>query len=269
MRRDLTRDLQALDRLSVPDLLEDAERRALGPDPEHVPGPNPSRRRLVAASLAVAVVGLAIAGFVWLTDAFRSSPTPAEPLGSNYVFSNVTLEGSTLDGEAESFMIRFEVSWSDETPPGVHRCVFRLIDEKGAVVGVRVDWVLWEPSPNVAVDLPAVGDARPVSADARCDPERLDTPGIANIEESIVPIVDEEGRIEDFSEELNRRIDAWSQRFSIGSMSQDELAANVTALRDAFGSVPTDEPNADLDELIGRISRLCALVEPTVAVRSC
>jgi hypothetical protein len=223
---------------------------------------------VVAVSLAVAVVGLAIAGFIWLTDAFRSSPEPAEPLGSNYVFSNLTLEGSTLDGEVESFMIRFEVSWSDETSPGVHRCKFRLIDEEGDAVGERIDWVLWDPSGNVAVDVTAVRDARPASADARCDPQRLDTPGIAVIEESIVPTVDDEGRIEDISEELNRRIDAWSQRFSIGSMSQDELAANVTALRGAWpGS--RDYPNADFEELIGRIGRLCALVEPGVAVRGC
>jgi hypothetical protein len=165
--------------------------------------------------------------------------------------------------------MRFEVSWSDETPPGVHRCAFRLIDEEGDVVSERVDWILWKPSDNVAVEVPAVSDDRPVSADARCDPERLDTPGITNIGESIVPNVNDEGRIEDFSEELNRRIDAWSQRFSIGSMSQDVLAANVIALHDAFGSVPRDDPNADLDELMGRIGRLCVLVESTSDVRWC
>jgi len=266
MRRDLTRDLQALDRLSVPDLLEDAERRAFGPIRDAL-RPHPSRRRMVTASLTVAVVGLAIAGFVWLNDAFRSSPEPAEPLGSNYVFSNVRAGGSS-PGDPDHDWIRFEVSWSDETSPGVHRCVFRFIDEEGDVVSERVDWVLWKPADNVAVDVPVVSDDRPVFADASCDPERLDTPGIANIEESLVPRQGDDGRIEDFSEELNRRIDDWSQRFSIGSMSQDELAANVAALRDAFpGS--RNYPNADFQELLGRITRLCSLVEPTFDVRWC
>jgi hypothetical protein len=52
MRRDLTRDLQALDRLSVPDLLEAAERRALGADRDDALGPSPSRRRVATASLS-------------------------------------------------------------------------------------------------------------------------------------------------------------------------------------------------------------------------
>ena len=70
------------------------------------------------------------------------------------------------------------------------------------------------------------------------------------------------GRIDDYSEELNRRVDAWSQRFSIGSMSQNELAANVTALRDASTrSVVENVASADFEELMGRI-------EPSVRPRS-
>jgi hypothetical protein len=272
MRRDLTRDLEVLDRLSVPELLEDAERRALGPDRGPVLGPSPARRRVMAASLlTVAVVGFAIAGFAWLSSVFRAMPAPpAEPVGSNYVFSNVRPGGSSLAGDPENFLIRLEVSWSGETSPGVHRCVFRLLDEDGDVVAERADWVLWHPSDNVALDVPSVSNGRPVSAVARCDLERLDTPGITSIEESLVLSADDDGRIDDYSEELNRRVDAWSQRFSIGSMSQNELAANVTALRDASTrSVVEDVASADFEELMGRINRLCDLVQPTMDVRGC
>jgi hypothetical protein len=202
MRRNLTRDLAVLDRLPTSDLLEEAERRALDPDGGHEIQPGRRRRRAMTASLAVAVMGLAIATFVWLSSAFRATPAPpAEPTGSNYVFTNVQPYAFPNHDESANVLIRFDVSWSGETSPGAHRCVFRLLDAEGAVVAQRVDWTLWKPAEGYLVDVASVTPviARPASADARCDPERLDTPGIASIEDPLVPNVDEDGRIEDFS----------------------------------------------------------------------
>jgi hypothetical protein len=270
MRRDLTLDLAALDRLPTSDLLDEANRRALDPGRGHDLDPAPSRRRATTGSLAVAVVGLAIATFVWLSSAFRTTPAPpAEPTASNYVFTNVRPGAFPPDADEADVVIRFDVSWSGEDSPGVHRCVFRLFDVEGAVVAERIDWTPWKPADGYAVEVPRVTPARPESAEARCDAERLDTPGIASIEDPIVPNVDEDGRIEDFSEELERRVDAWSQHFSVGSMSQEELAANVAALANARSRYADDLGLDRLSELLARISRLCDLVDPTMDVRGC
>jgi hypothetical protein len=261
MKRDLTRELQVLDRLPVPDMLEDAERRALGPGRDPGPDLDPTRRWLAVVSLGVVAVGVAIGGFVWLNSAFRTAPRPpAQPTGPNYVFSNVRPDDLHTDRE-DNILVRFEVSWSEGSHPGIHRCVFRALDAEGEVVSERVDrWFSSEPSRNAALDIPAPSSPA-VTAEAGCDPERLDTPGVAHV----VPLDPAEtGRdLESWLEALEPRVEGWAVRFDVGSMSVEQLAANIAALTDPsayrrFGSV--NEEGWASTELRMRAERLCRLI---------
>jgi hypothetical protein len=261
MKRDLTRDLEVLDRLSAPDLLEDAERRALGPDRGPVLSPSPYRRRAVTASLTVAVVGLAIGGFVWLSSAFRATPAP--PAGSTepgYVFTNVRPHPGGSDGDG-NIQVRFEVAWSTETFPGLHRCRFQALDLEGDVVSELGRDIAFGRTDNVWIDVPPpsddVGSARVV-----CDPERLDTPGIADVTPLDPAVV---GRDPDrLFQALDTRVDDWAAQFRIGSMSVEQLAWNIEALG---SSVVTGHLAFSGDAQVWawhewqmRIARLCVLL---------
>jgi hypothetical protein len=261
MKRDLTRDLEVLDRLSAPDLLEEAERRALGPDRGPVLSPSPYRRRTVTASLTVLVVGFAIAGFVWLGSAFRATPAPsAGSTEPSYVFMNVRPHPGESDGDG-NIQVRFEVTWSTETFPGLHRCRFQVLDLEGNVVSELGRNVAFGRTDDVWIDVPPpsddVGSARVV-----CDPVRLDTPGIADV----TPLDPADvGRDPDrFVEALDARVDDWAARFRIGSMSAEQLAWNMEALS---SSVVTGRLNFTGDaqawawqEWQMRIARLCMLL---------
>jgi hypothetical protein len=260
MRRDLTRDLEVLDHLSVPELLEDAERRALGPDRGPVLGPSPARRLVVTASLAMAVVGLAIAGFVWLSSAFRATPAPpAEPADPNYVLTHVRLDPSHVEPEG-NILIRLEVSWSNGTYPGIHRCVFRASGTDGRVVSERVErWMALEETDNLAIEVPQPSSSA-VAADAWCDPERLDAPGIADLEPLDPASV--AGEPDAFDAEVERRTDEWAALFSIDSMTTEELAANMAAMGygRVHGRFSGDEQMWAWLELRSRWARLCSLL---------
>jgi hypothetical protein len=259
MKRDLTWDLEVLDRMSVPDLLEDAERRAQGPDRSPVPSPSPYRRRTVTASLTVVVVGLAIAGFVWLSSAFRAPPAP--PAGSTepgYVFTNVRPHSGESDGDG-NIQVRFEVTWSTETFPGLHRCRFQALDLEGNVVSELGRDIAFGRTDDVWMDVPPpsgdVGSARVV-----CAPERLDTPGIADV----TPLDPADvGRDPDrFVEALDTRVDDWAARFRIDSMSAEQLAWNMEALSSSVvtGHFIGDAQAWAWQEWQMRIARLCMLL---------
>jgi hypothetical protein len=255
MRRDLRRDLEVLDRLSVPDLLEDAERRALGPDRGSALGPSPSRPRLLTSLLTVAVVGLAVAGFVWLSSAFRATPAPpANSTEPSYVFTNVR-----PDPDEEGMRIRFEVIWSTEISPGLRRCRFQALGLNGNVVSELGRDIAFGPADSVWIDVPpptdAVGSARVV-----CDPERLDTPGIVDV----VPLDPADVGLDPdrWVEALERRVDGWAARFVIDSMTAEQLAWNIEALSSyaITGQFPGDAQAWAWQEWHMRIARLCVLL---------
>lgn len=267
MRRDLARDLEALDRLPAPDLLEEAEGRARGQSRGSDLDLVPSRRWLRAVPLGIAALAVAIGVFVLLNAAFRTAP-PTPPAGSNgpsYVFSNVRLDSTGPDGEG-NILVRFEVAWSEETYPGIHHCVASAFGAGGQVVSQRVErWIAFEPSDNVAFDVPPPS-ASATSAEVTCDPERLDTPGIADVVPLDPAMVGRE--LEAWNAELERRTDTWAQRFSINTMSDEELAANIVALGYAsvnrtdasFPGPGSDEWLWARDELLMRAARLCHLL---------
>ena len=133
-------------------------------------------------------------------------------------------------------------------------------------MGHRVDrWQAFKPSAEYAFDVPPTG-APAVSAEVRCDPERLDTPGIADV----VPLDPASvGRdLEAWNAELESRTDSWAQRFSIDTMSEEEVAANIAALGwtsairtdAAFPRAGSDEWFWAFDELRARAARLCPLL---------
>lgn len=269
MKRDLTRDLQVLDRLPVPDMLEDVERRAL--DPRRAPelDVGPTSRWSTALLLGIATIGLAIVGFAWLSSAFRTGPRPpASPAEPNYVFSNVRPDAAHTDPEG-NILIRFEVSWSEGSHPGVHRCVFRALGADGGIVSERIDpWTTFDRSANAAIDAPAPSSPA-ITAQAACDPERLDTPGVARL----VPLDPAEAGadLDSWLQVLERRVDEWADRFDVGSMSAEELSANIAALRDPsayrrFGSA--DEEDWASTELRMRAERLCLLLPERPLARS-
>lgn len=258
MRRDLTRDLQVLDRVQAPDLLEDSQRRARGPNRDYEHDLGPSRRWLRAVPLGIAALAIAIGGFVWLNSAFRATAPrpPAQPTGPNYVFSNVKLDASHPDEEG-NILIRFEVSWSGDSFPGIHRCTFQTLGSDGGIVSEWVRRMAFRPSDNVGVDVPPPpGEA---TAHVGCDPQRLDTPGIAEL----IPLDPAEAGSDPdvWIETLEHRVDEWAERFDIGSMSPEQLAVNMEAL----GSLSVtghfgDEQKWAWTEWGMRRQRLCVLL---------
>jgi hypothetical protein len=267
-----------LDRLDMPDLEEEVDRRRLvPPDQDHL-APSAAPRRLVPILLGLIAIGLSVGGFVWLRSAFRAvePPPPAQPrpAEANYVFSEVRVE--TMQGQA-GVALWFRVSWSDGTYPGIHRCVFRVLDEDGKTVAERVEplstWTETIEENETGVGLPLDEPSRfPARGEAVCAPERLDTPGIADLEpldpELAEGVQHQEIGLDVFFRAIDRRTDIWAERFEIGSMTIEQLAANVAALRLGRGRLPgsTEDQGLASWELDIRSIRLCELIPKDDAI---
>ena len=265
-----------LDRLDMPDLEEEVDRRRLVPPDQDRLATSGAPRRLVPILLGLIVIGLSVGGFVWLRSAFRAvePPSPAEPAESNYVFSGIRVE--TIQGQA-GVMLWFRVSWSDGTYPGIHRCVFRVLDEDGNTVAERVEprstWAETTGENEVGMGLPVDETSGvPVRGEAVCAPERLDTPGIADLEpldpELAEGVQRQEIGLDVFFRAIDRRTDIWAERFEIGSMTIEQLAANVAALRLGRGRLPgsTEDQALASWELDIRSIRLCELIPKDDAI---
>lgn len=105
-------------------------------------------------------------------NATANEPTAtAEPTG-NYVFHDVGVKEST----PHQAKISYWVSWSSESFPGVHRCIWTAFGEDGEVVGEFTENLSeTDPPPrgaNASFGLSVTDTA--VSASVVCDPARLD-----------------------------------------------------------------------------------------------
>jgi hypothetical protein len=261
MKRDFTRDLQVLDRFSSPDLFEEAQRRARVSGRDLELASSSAHRGLTSLALVVVALGIAIGGFVWLNDAFRSSPAPPADATPGYVFTNVRPYTGQPD-EDGYIQIGFDVAWSTEVFPGLHRCRYQALGLEGHVVSERTSVIAFRPGEGVRVDVPSpsdeVGSGRVV-----CDPERLDTPGIAEV--TPLDPADVGRDLDRWLDALETRVDEWAARFRIDSMSAEELAWNIEALSSSVVTGVTGRFDGDAqawawEEWRMRIARLCVLL---------
>jgi hypothetical protein len=258
MDRDLKRDLRVLDRVATPDLFEEAERRAVLLAQPIATAEGSPRRLVAVVTLAVVSLGLAIGGFVWLTAGFRSRPAPPATATTGYVFTDVRPYTGHPD-EDGNIQIGFDVAWSTEAFPGLRRCRYQALGLEGDVVSERASVIAFRPVEGVRVDVPPpsaeVGSGRVV-----CDPDRLDTPGIAEI--TPLDPADVGRDLDRWLDALESRVDEWAARFRIESMSAEELAWNIEALS---SSVVTGHFSGDAQawawtEWQMRAERLCVLL---------
>ena len=261
MKTDLSRRFAALDRIAVPDLAPGVSRRVTGGalPANAVP---PRRRIALLGSLALLVLAGSIASFVWLRAFFETEPLPpqTEPR-SNYVFSNVRVDASSVDPEG-NVLIRFDVAWSGDADPGIHRCFFTLYGADGQVVSELVREMALKPSGVSGIEVPAP-TGPPVSAIARCDAARLDTPDVTVVADPLIPA--EAGRdLDTFNAEIESRTELWAERFAVESWSVDQLLANLAALRHAESLALRHDPDDDAwwasVELRSRYEHLCSLL---------
>jgi hypothetical protein len=216
------------------------------------------RRRVTAAALAVVSIGLAIGGFVWLSSAFRATPAPpVDATQPDYVFTDVRPHVGDPD-EDGNIQISFEVAWSTEVFPGLHRCRFQALGPEGNVVSESGRNIAFRSGDSLWIDLPPPSD-EVVAGRVVCDPKRLDTPGIADV----VPLdpADAGRDLDRWFEALERRVDEWAARFRIGSMPPEKLAWNIEALTSPVtGRFGGDAQIWAWDEWQMGIARLCALL---------
>jgi hypothetical protein len=222
-------------------------------------------RRALTSTIALLV---ATAGILLAVRAFGGRPTdPAAEGQPNYEISarlvapGEPIEGGQIRGE-DFVWIRSEVHWDPTHEPGVHRCTWQVLDAQGNLVAERTKLYLPYDTSTPGYEastmkmFPLTGE--PADARGHCEPQRLDTPGIADLEPP--PDMDDWDAT---VQELQRRVDEWAQRFQIHDMSADQLAGNMWAIHGAAREVAlgNQEPSR-LVELIMRRGTLCVLLPP-------
>lgn len=186
----------------------------------------------------------------------RADRETTEPPEANYEME-ATLVGRD-DERPRAVWVRVDVSWDEARFPGVHYCSFRAFDEKGNVIGEVRE--LYRPRVDASKGhevyhrLVSLIQSDVASADADCEPLRLDTPGIA-----IFAPPPETNDWEAALGELEQRVDAWAEEFRIEQMSADQLAGNMWAL---WGRPVSEEDSLLIRERMARIHRLCVLLPP-------
>jgi hypothetical protein len=148
---------------------------------------------------------------------------------ATYVFSDVV--AGPADAEPEDLAITFTVGWSGGEYPGVHECRFVAYGTDGSIVGEFTSYNEWDPG-RWYRDVP--GDPQEaVSGEVQCAAERLDTPGITDVEEVI-----QRTSIDEVMEERRRRLATWVDEFKVDEMTTETLAANLWAV---WRSIPGAE----------------------------
>lgn len=133
------------------------------------------RRRRRQVQVAVIVLALAGGALAVSARAFRDQirlVPVEEPGAANYVFRNVDL----LEAQPPTAAISFQLGWSSDTWPGIHRCTWTAYAADGSVAGsFSRAFFHMEPvdDPGDAVQEVAI-DRRATRASAGCDADRLD-----------------------------------------------------------------------------------------------
>jgi hypothetical protein len=200
------------------------------------------------------------------SDASSEGSGDAERTGM-YVFSD--MEAGPSSAEPQDLAVTFTVAWSGNVYPGVHRCGYRALGADGSVIGEFVHLAIWHPG-RWSHDVPGDPEAA-VSGEAWCEPERLDTPGVADGVTAVLPDdVDpepEEGTATAIAHEMERRLRDWASVYSVDSMSDDTLAANVVALWQAVSDT-SDEHFTVTQQLMGRLHYVCVRLPEDHGFRS-
>lgn len=222
-------------------------------------------RRILTAWVSLAV---ALAGFLVALRAFTGAAPnrPASQADPNYQLSARMLEpgapvpdAAGLRGE-DLVWIGVDVRWNPAENPGVHQCTWEVLDKDGSVVSSRTQLFL----PRVPISrgeasfvskmLDLTGE--PVRARAGCGVERLDTPGISELQPP-----PETSDWDATLAELDARLESWAERFRIREMSPEYLAGNMWALRHAMIALALGErDHLQLRELSMRLRALCVLL---------
>ena len=190
-------------------------------------------------------------------DAGSDDDSASNDLRSTYVFSDIEAGPSTA--EPQDLAVSFTVAWSGGAYPGVHRCGYRALATDGSVVGELVHLAAWRPG-RWYHDVPGDPDAA-VRGEVWCEPDRLDDPGIADVE----PIsIDGDLAVEDLEREYDERLESWAAQFSVRSMSEVRLAGNMWAVDLAWGEA---EDFTVSRQLADRRHYLCVRLPPGHAYR--
>jgi hypothetical protein len=195
----------------------------------------PQERAVAAAFTVYEAEGTSVATTAFpLNTATFDTPTPGEPSAGpvnegaepQYEFGQISVRPADNERIAAVFF-----TFTFEEYPGVHECTWKTLNSDGKAVGERtLMFAELEPStdlhggrPSNAVEMRVEGE--PVSGDISCDPERLDTAGIAEVEPYAAPAEspEEAARI------IEQRVLDWAERFDVDQMDERTKAANVRA----------------------------------------
>lgn len=188
------------------------------------------------------------------TDAVQSEPP------SMYVFTDIQVGPSAA--EPQDLAVTFTVAWTGDVYPGVHRCGYRALAADESVVGEQVRLEAWQPG-RWDHEVPGDPEAA-VSGEVWCEPERLDTPGVADGITPVLPgdvdLETVEGTWEEVLQEMKGRLHEWASAYSVDSMSEDELAANMVALTLAINFRDGQQHFTVTRQLTDRRDYLCVLL---------
>jgi hypothetical protein len=224
------------------------------------------RRRTVTGGVAL---GVGVLGTLVAFLAFSGSGNDrGRPAGANYEIDARLATPNDISGQpargADFQWIHAEIRWSPDRYPGVRRCTWQVVDETGTVIGDRTG--VYAPSPadsegqTVHNEKVFPIDGEPAAAKGVCGDDRLDVPGIAEVD----PIPRSVGW-DELDRTLNDRVDAWARRYEIDEMSTNELAANLWALWLEFVRMETEIEGDPLGlrgsrELVARRGTICGLL---------
>jgi hypothetical protein len=249
---DLDRQLGRLDDLGAPDLRSRIGRPPYGD--RQTDGPTRDGRVaaiILATVVAVAGIGFAIAGLQPIRGAVVRSPADQGlERPSTYVFSDIVAGPSRA--EPDDLAVTFTVSWSTDAYPGVHICRFVVYRADGSILGEVVRYSDWRPG-RWYHDVP--GDPRDAaSGEVTCDAERLDVPGIGDVEP--IPLGDGTTSA-DLSKERERRLSEWAEAFDVDEMPVQSLAGNLWAVRSVMSQKAIVFDFTEMSQLSDRMRYLC------------
>lgn len=162
---------------SAPDRWAEIEE---GASPQPPPRRQPSGRRAVAAAVAFAVFA-ASAILVWAAFRPADTQTAGDDGAANYVLEDVRVDGPFAYRQeggviGEGYVdVGFVVTWGGDVFPGVHSCTWTVYDAEGSVIGRATDEVVALSPSNVRTTQRVEVREEPVTAEAACAPDRIDT----------------------------------------------------------------------------------------------